>query len=106
MTNRSPHGLSGGTPDGGFVTVAVDRRENEVLVLVSDTGETFEIEAASLPEDCRHEGAVLRVPLGPRSNPVWAGAKRDSLEEKRRLSLLTDRLEKLRRTDPGGDVSL
>lgn len=104
--NKSPQETRGGTRDEGSVIVAVDRRENETFVLVDDAGRTFEVEASSLPADCRHEGAVLRVPVGPDSTPVWNGAERDRVEEKRRISLLTDRLEKLRRTDAGGDASL
>ena len=106
MKNSPSQETDGGTRDDGSVVLAVDRRENEMLVLVTDAGETFEVEASDLPADCRHEGAVLRIPLGQDSRPVWKHAKRDRIEEKRRLSVLTDRLKKLRQSDPGGDVSL
>ena len=88
------------------VVFAVDRREHNVVVLINEAGDALEVEASRLPADCRAEGAVLRVPLGPDSAPVWNAAVRDQAEEQRRRSLLEKRLEKLRRNDPGGNVSL
>ncbi|HEU4747199.1 MAG TPA: DUF3006 domain-containing protein [Gemmatimonadaceae bacterium] len=84
----------------------VDRREGKMVVLVDDDGNTTELVAARLPARSRLEGSVLRVPLGNRSVPVWSKAVRDRAEEKRRLAELSKRLEKLKRKDPGGDVSL
>jgi hypothetical protein len=105
MTNRPPESRDTGEATSSAVFV-VDRRENKILVLVNDAGDTFEVDASRFPARCRIEGAVLRVPLGLDSAPVWNKAVRDRIEEKRRLSLLTERLERLRRKDPGGDVSL
>lgn len=91
---------------GDTVLVAVDRSENAIVVLVDDVGASVEIPASRLPSSCNREGAVLRVPIGPDSQPEWNRAQRDRAEEKRRLSVLSDRLDKLRKKDPGGDVSL
>ena len=90
----------------GHVVFVVDRREAGVVVLVDDSGKVAEIDATSLPAECRTEGAVLRVPLDSTSVPIWGRATRDKAEEKRRLQLNADRLDRLRRKDPGGDVSL
>ena len=87
-------------------TFVVDRREGKIVVLVDDEGKTVEVDRAKLPTRCRQEGAVLRVPLGNGSIPVWRNAVRDRAEEQRRLTELTERLEKLKRKDRGGDVSL
>ena len=84
----------------------VDRREAGVVVLVDDSGEIIEVAGGHLPAGCRAEGAVLRIPLDSASQPIWRNATRDKAEEKRRLELNADRLKRLRRRDPGGDVSL
>jgi hypothetical protein len=86
--------------------LVVDRREGHSVVLVDDSGRVIEVDAATLPADCRSEGAVLRVPLDSGSQPVWASAIRDRSEEKRRLQINAARLSKLSRGDSGGDVSL
>lgn len=109
MTSKSPDSRPESTRSGEATSPAVfvvDRRENNMVILVNDAGNTIEVEASRLPADCCSEGAVLRVPLGLDSAPVWNRAVRDRSEEKRRLSLLAERLEKLRGRDPGGDVSL
>jgi hypothetical protein len=84
----------------------VDRREAGVVILVDDSGKIVEVEGENLPAGCRAEGAALRVPLDAASQPIWQNAIRDKIEEKRRLQLNAERLDKLRRRDPGGDVSL
>jgi hypothetical protein len=84
----------------------VDRREGKIVVLVDDDGNTTDVEAAKLPPRCRREGTVLRVPLGARSVPLWSKAVSDPAEKKRRLAEASTRLERLRRKDPGGDVTL
>lgn len=52
------------------------------------------------------EGAVLDVPSGPHGEPAWDRAVRDTAEETRRRTAAAARLPKLRRGDPGGDVTL
>lgn len=103
-TTRSAHAHRSIGSD--FRVFVVDRRENQIAVLIDDAGNATEVEASRLPRHCASEGAVLRVPLGLDSAPDWNRAVRDRTEEKRRLSLLAARLEKLRGKDPGGDVSL
>jgi hypothetical protein len=53
-----------------------------------------------------HEGVVLRVRLGGNGKPDWSSATIDDAERERRLQQARDRLERLRGTDPGGDVVL
>jgi hypothetical protein len=89
-----------------FTILVVDRRDGHVVVLVDDSGRVIEVDAATLPADCRSEGAVLRVPLDSGSQPAWASAIRDRSEENRRLQINAAQLSKLRHGDPGGDVSL
>jgi hypothetical protein len=84
---------------------AVDRREGSVFVLVGDAGEKFDVPAAELPKPCRSEGAVLDVPMEG-ATPRWKGARRNHAEEKGRLREAGDRIARLKRRDPGGDVSL
>jgi hypothetical protein len=52
------------------------------------------------------EGVVLRVRLDAGGKPDWSSATVDDAERERRLQEARDRLERLRRTDPGGDVVL
>jgi hypothetical protein len=44
--------------------------------------------------------------VNPKGDPEWKSAKRNREEELRRLRDATKQLEKLRRTDPGGDIEL
>ena len=83
----------------------VDRREGSVVVLVTDTGEQHDVPAAELPRSCRAEGAVLDVPLDG-ATLRWRDARRNRIEERGRLREAGERIARLRRRDPGGDVSL
>ena len=86
---------------------AVDRREGGIVVLIADeSGEAVEVGARELPAECRREGTVLRVPVGVDGSPEWGRAERDRDEERRRLMELSERVERLKRGDPGGDVVL
>lgn len=62
--------------------------------------------AVGLLGDQAVEGAVLRVPLGSVGEPVWERAERDEEAEQERRQWAADALERLRRRDPGGDVSI
>ena len=84
----------------------VDRREGRSVILVADDGTTVEVQASRLPKHCRTEGAVLRVLDDPAGAPDWESAVRDDAEEARRVADLRTRVERLRRSDPGGDVVL
>ena len=88
-------------------TYVVDRREGSILVLVHDeTGSAIEVQARELPRDFRREGAVVVVQLAADGSPDWSTAKRDRAEEKRQFEELGKRVERLKRRDPGGDVTL
>ncbi len=49
---------------------------------------------------------MLRVRLDADGKPDWSSATVDDAEGRRRLQQARDRLERLRGTDPGGDVVL
>lgn len=87
------------------VFYAVDRLERNVAVLVSDRGETIEMPRPELPTGI-HEGSVLRVRFGAQNLPDWSSAVIDSEEEKRRLKEAKQQLDEMKRTDPGGDITL
>lgn len=85
---------------------AVDRKEGDVIVVVDEDGRTTDVPSARLPAQARREGAVLRVPLGSEGTPRWEDAMRDRGEERRRRAMMAARIERLKRSDPGGDVEL
>lgn len=87
-----------------MLTCAVDRVEGKIAVLIADDGSVHEVRVAELGPNAR-EGAVLRIPLADGA-PQWALATRDRAEEASRLQSARARLERLRRDDPGGDLSL
>jgi len=95
MTNR-----------GKTIRVVIDRREGNVLVALDDRDTGYEVPLTSLPAPCRREGAVLDVPLDTKGEPRWKDAVRNAEAEAKRLREAHERLERLRRTDPGGDVQL
>jgi hypothetical protein len=88
------------------IRVVVDRREGSTLVLIDDNDKTYDVPADKLPKNARREGAVLDVPVDESGTPQWSRAKRNAGEEEARMREVQDRLAKLRRSDPGGDVSL
>jgi len=84
---------------------SVDRFEGNVAVLVSDTGESAEMPRFELPKGLR-EGSVLRVPFGLQNRPDWSRAVLDKAEEERRRKEAQRRLDELKGSDPGGDITL
>jgi Protein of unknown function (DUF3006) len=85
---------------------AVDRLEGDRAVLIADSeSEPVELPLGALPFRVR-EAMVLAVPLDARGRPRWDRAERDKGEERRRLDEGKARLERLKRQDPGGDISL
>jgi len=84
---------------------SVDRLERAVAVLVGDDGVGLDVLKKTLPVKVR-EGVVLRVRLAADGKPDWSSATIDDGERERRLQQARDRLERLRGTDPGGDVVL
>jgi len=84
---------------------SVDRLERAIAVLVGDDGVGLDVLKRTLPVTVR-EGVVLRVRLDADGTPDWSSATIDDAERERRLREARDRLERLRATDPGGDVVL
>lgn len=83
----------------------VDRIEGRIAVLVADDdGGRTEVAVARLP-DGLGEGAVLRVPQ-PGGQPAWRAARVDEGLRRARLDEAESALDRLRRRDPGGDISL
>ena len=84
----------------------VDRREGRIIVVVGDDDVSYDVSSSHLPPDCRAEGAVFDAPVGNNGKPSWKQAKRNSEEEGKRITEANERLDRLRRRDPGGDISL
>jgi DUF3006 family protein len=74
-------------------------------VLVGDDGVELDVPESTLPVRVR-EGEVLRVRLDVDGSPEWTSATIDPVERERRLQEARETLDRLRRTDPGGDVVL
>ena len=87
------------------VVFVVDRVEGDVVVLIPDEGEALELPGSALPRYIA-EGAVIRVPLAEGGTPVWARAERDEGLEDHLLEEGRQRLDRLKKRDPGGDIAL
>lgn len=83
----------------------LDRIEGATAVLVDDAGATLDVPVRSLPSGVR-EGAVLRVSLRADGAPDWSTARVDHAEAARRRAEGEERLKRLRKRDPGGDIKL
>ena len=88
------------------LTLAVDRLESSTVVLIADDDREFVVPRKALPQEGRREGVILRVDLNDAGKPVWSTARVDAAEERRRLEDARRRLDTLKRSDPGGDISL
>lgn len=97
--------MKGGSRPEGEAFYSVDRLERAVAVLVGDDGVGLDVLKRSLPVRVR-EGLVLRVRLDAAGQPDWSSATIDDAERERRMQQARDRLDRLRGTDPGGDVVL
>jgi hypothetical protein len=84
---------------------AVDEVDGDRAVLIDDERGRVEVAMGSLPFRVR-EGMVLSVPIDAKGRPEWFRAARDEAEERRRIKEGEERLERLRRRDPGGDITL
>lgn len=83
----------------------VDRIEGSTAVIVADDGREFDVPRRALPEGV-DEGTVLRLNL---DNPVtgdWSAAAVDEAEQARRGRQARKTLDRLKRSDPGGDIEL
>lgn len=83
----------------------VDRVEHRQVVLVDDQGATFTVAARRLPRGVK-EGLVLRVAPDATGVPQWETAVLDEAETARRHAEARERWGRLKRRDPGGDVTL
>jgi hypothetical protein len=92
--------MTGRRSESGFY--AVDRIVGSRAVLLDDNGAEFEVMLSLLPEGTR-EGSVLRVKGSP---PEWETAALDAAERLRRLERARKELDRLKRSDPGGDIVL
>lgn len=92
-------------------TYVVDRIEAGVAALVADeepvsgASGDVEVRVEELPFQVA-EGDVLRVPVRPDGALLWGAAAADPAARARRLAQAEERLARLRKRDPGGDVVL
>ena len=92
-------------------TYVVDRIEAGVATLVADeepvsgASGDVEVRVEELPFQVA-EGDVLHVPTRPDGILVWGAAATDPAARARRLAQAEERLARLRKRDPGGDVVL
>jgi len=83
----------------------VDRFEGSTAIIVADDGREFTAPRRALP-DGSAEGTVLRLNL---DNPVtgdWSAAQVDEEERSRRLKQARRTLDRMKKSDPGGDIEL
>lgn len=100
-----PAGRDGGAEDAATRIWVVDRVEGSVAVLIADDDQRrADVPIERLPAG-GGPGAVLRVP-GPDGEPRWEAATVDEGLRRARLREAEDALGRLRRRDPGGDISL
>lgn len=89
---------------------AVDRIEGDaseaIVVLVADVDDAVVELPRSVLGRMAVEGAVLTVRLRADGSPDWTTATRDAAEEVRRRAATAETLARLRRKDPGGDLTL
>jgi len=83
----------------------IDRFEGHRAVLVADDSSTFEVDRALLPEGAR-PGAVIRVVREGPKQMRWEDAIVDEEATAERAAEAAALLRRLKRRDPGGDVSL
>ena len=91
-------------------TFAVDRIEGtgaeaRVVLIADADGSVREVARGPLGR-LAVEGAVLRAPLAADGTPTWDAAVRDRAEEARRRAAAKATMDRLRRGDPGGDLTL
>jgi hypothetical protein len=82
----------------------VDRIEGTTAIVVSDDGRTFDLPRDQLPHGS-HEGTVLRATSTGRTLD-WASATIDEGERQRRQKDARRTIDRLKKSDPGGDIQL
>jgi hypothetical protein len=90
---------------GDVAYYAIDRIEGQIAVLVGDDGMSVDVPKRVLPAGVR-EGSVLQVQIGKDSTPDWSNAVLDEAERERRVKEGRETLDRLRKRDPGGDITL
>ena len=92
--------------EGGKTRIwVVDRVNPPLAVLVADDHQNaVDVPLARLPAGVR-EGSVLRVPHSD-GEPQWDAAEVDEELRRARLNEAEAALARLRRRDPGGDITL
>lgn len=94
----------------GEAILVVDRVEGNHVVLLRDEGAGARpameeiVDATQLPPVS--EGDVLRVPARAPGELDWAAATVEPELRRARLRQANERLARLRRRDPGGDITL
>ena len=85
----------------------IDRFEDPVAVLVSDVEHLADenVPRSSLPAGAS-AGDVLRVPPSAAGTPDWFAAVIDPKLRRARMEEARERLDRLRKRDPGGDITL
>ena len=82
----------------------MDRIEGKIAVVLRDDDRSYDVPRAQLPKKAR-EGSVLRV-ASVAGAPDWSTAVIEEAEERRRDREAQETLDRLKKTDPGGDVQL
>lgn len=83
----------------------IDRIEGSTAVIVADDGREFEVPRRALPDDVG-EGTVLRLNLDHPVTGDWSAAAVDEAEQARRQRQARKTLDRMKRSDPGGDIEL
>lgn len=84
----------------------VDRIEGDRAILFDSRNGAHELLVSALPAGTAAEGAVLLVPQTAAGTFEWRLGARDRTDESRRKAEASARVERLRRGDTGGDVTL
>ena len=83
----------------------IDRIEGNSAVIVADDGREFEVPRRVLPDDA-DEGMVLRLNLDQPLTGDWSAAAVDDEERARRQRQARKTLDRMKRSDLGGDIEL
>lgn len=85
----------------------IDRFEGPMAVLVPDTEHVpdEDVPRSSLPAGAS-AGDVIRVPLSAEGTPDWFAAVIDPERRRARLEEARERLDRLQKRDPGGNIVL
>jgi hypothetical protein len=85
-------------------TFVVDRIENDHAVLIGDDRTEYTLPRAHIPAGAG-EGTVLKVRVEGDA-PDWTSAIADAAEQSRRVEEAKQRMDALKKSDPGGNLKL